>query len=290
MTTAVAAMANAAHQLTPTSLNQVAAVADLQTRTDRKYLLPTADWRELISRFHDRLHVLEISGLRQFDYESVYFDTAGLLAYRRHAYGRRTRFKIRTRSYLDSAQTTLELKARGGRGETVKHRYQYRIEDRYQLDPDARELVGQRLGLQVAGQDPQPALITNYLRTTLLDPVSGSRLTCDVGLRFSDSVRQHRAPDDLVLVESKTTGSATPVETTLWRLGHRPVSISKYCTGLALLHPDLPANRWNRTLRRYFGWQPLRRRSSTSVDAHTEREQNEPGNGQNHQHPTGSSV
>ena len=35
-------------------------------------------------------------------------------------------------------------------------------------------------------------------------------------------------------------------------MGQRPVRISKYCVGLAVVHPHLPANRWNRTLRRYF--------------------------------------
>lgn len=44
----------------------------------------------------------------------------------------------------------------------------------------------------------------------------------------------------------------------LWRQGIRPARISKYCVGLAALDPTLPANRWNRTLRRYFDWQPRR--------------------------------
>lgn len=267
MTTAVELMTDIGRGLTPTSLDRVVAIADLQTRTDRKYLLPVAAWREVLSHLRHRLQVLQISGLRQFDYESVYFDTPDLLAYHRHAYGRRVRFKIRTRSYLDSAKTTLELKSRGGRGETVKNRYDYRVEDRYRLDSEAAAIIQQRLGSQLSGRQPQLSLITNYLRTTLLDSVSGSRLTCDVGLRFSDADRQRSAPDDVVLVEAKTTGNPTPVETRLWRMGHRPVSISKYCAGLALLNPELPANRWNRTLRRYFGWQPAPRINTNRVPA-----------------------
>src|SRR5690625_7828608 len=61
---------------------------------------------------------------------------------------------------------------------------------------------------------------------------------------------------EMLLVESKTVGAAGQVDAILWRLGHRPVALSKYCAGLALLDPRLPANRWNRTLRRTFGWQP----------------------------------
>jgi|SRR5699024_3367295 len=256
MTTAVDTMHEISHDLTPTTLGRVTAVADLQTRTDRKYLLPAAEWRAVVTRWRERLRALEISGLRQFDYESVYFDTPDLLAYHRHAHGRRVRFKIRTRSYLDSAQTTLEIKTRGGRGETVKDRHEYGLDERYELNSEAQALVDERLGTQLRGQRPAFSMITRYLRSTLLDVTAGSRLTCDVGLAFTDSRHHRRAPDDLVLVESKTTGRSTPVETSLWRMGHRPVSISKYCTGLALLHPWLPANRWNRTLRQYFDWEP----------------------------------
>jgi hypothetical protein len=34
----------------------------------------------------------------------------------------------------------------------------------------------------------------------------------------------------------------------------RPVSVSKYCVGVALLHPEVPANPWQRMLRRNFGY------------------------------------
>ena len=37
-------------------------------------------------------------------------------------------------------------------------------------------------------------------------------------------------------------------------MGIRHLSMSKYCVGIALLHPHLPANRWNRVLRNRFDW------------------------------------
>src|SRR5699024_5739357 len=216
MTTAVDTMHEVSHGLTPTTLAHVTGVADLQTRTDRKYLIPVAEWRALVTRFHERLRVLEMSGLRQFDYESVYFDTPDLLAYHRHAHGRRVRFKVRTRSYLDSAQSTLEIKTRGGRGETVKDRHQYRLEDRYELSSAAHALVDERLRDQPRDQRRAVRKIQRYLRSTLLDVVSASRLNCDVGLTLKDARDSRRAPGDLVQVEARTTGRSTPVETSLW--------------------------------------------------------------------------
>ena len=48
-----------------------------------------------------------------------------------------------------------------------------------------------------------------------------------------------------------------PAETArmLRSMGVRPVRISKYCLGVALLHPDTAANPWNRLLNRQFAWQ-----------------------------------
>ena len=59
---------------------------------------------------------------------------------------------------------------------------------------------------------------------------------------------------DRVLLESKTTNRGR-VDGILAAWGIRPLSMSKYAIGTALLRPELAANRWNRLLRREFGWQ-----------------------------------
>ena len=52
----------------------------------------------------------------------------------------------------------------------------------------------------------------------------------------------------LAVVETKNPATPSPADRVLWDAGHRPARISKYATGMALLHPELPANRWYRTL------------------------------------------
>jgi hypothetical protein len=54
----------------------------------------------------------------------------------------------------------------------------------------------------------------------------------------------------LVLIETKTPGPPCAIDRKLWRAGHRPITISKYCTGLAAFEQDLPSNKWHRVLRR----------------------------------------
>lgn len=99
-----------------------------------------------------------------------------------------------------------------------------------------------------------PSLVTDYRRATLLDAVAGSRLTIDVDLRFyAGHGADTRVRSETVVIETKSAAGPGRVDTVLRRLGVRPVSVSKYCVGIALLHPELPANPWNRLLRRHFG-------------------------------------
>lgn len=231
--------------------------ADLQTRRDRKYILPPSVVAEAISSRNTELCVLDIGGGRAFAYESVYFDTPNLDSYRSSANGRRQRFKVRTRTYLDSHGCVLELKTLGARGETVKERLEYNLRDRTALNDIAHEyLESQGLPREI-GSQLTPTLTTTYHRSTLLD-TAGARYTIDSGLRCTGRTGRTATVADGVFLETKALGAATPLDRLLWSWGHRPVSVSKYCSGLAALTPGLGANKWNRTLRRHYGWSPVR--------------------------------
>ena len=66
--------------------------------------------------------MLDIDGRRVFGYESTYFDTPDCEQYRAHRQGRRRRYKVRSRSYVDTGLSMFEVKTKGLRGATVKHR------------------------------------------------------------------------------------------------------------------------------------------------------------------------
>jgi hypothetical protein len=240
-----------AETLAPLSLQEVLVLADLQTRTDRKYLVDPEVFARLIDELGAGLGVLEIDGVRAFRYESVYFDTPTLDSYLSAAYGRRRRFKVRTRSYLDSGDCMLEVKTRSGRGETVKTRMPYDIGRRSSLDAAALQFVRTHAALP-AGARLAPALTTAYARSTFVDLATGTRLTCDAGLECSSPAGAAVSLPDQLLVETKSTGGPTAADRFLWRAGARPVAVSKFCVGMAALDPALPANKWNRILRRHF--------------------------------------
>lgn len=295
-------------ELPPIGLDELTARASLMTRTDRKYLVPIASAHRLLHALDGDVRVLEIGGARTFGYRSTYYDTADLVSYRTAATGRRRRFKVRRRDYLDTGASFLEVKTLTGRGQSAKVRAELAASgDRGAMPPapaparttatatapapapapapalplpsDTAALTGALrefvdTALADAGvPSPEAALLpqlrTEYDRTTLLVESEGARLTIDGALTWTDLLTgaeadaeesapvppRAAAPDagrhqlaGMVVVETKSGSRASTADRLLWSAGHRPVRISKYATGLALLRGDLSANRWHRTL------------------------------------------
>jgi hypothetical protein len=234
------------------SLERLNASAELLTRVDRKYVVTPETLGRVLGAHRPRLAALEIDGVRQFAYESVYFDTEGFDLFRAAATGRRRRFKVRTRLYVDAGTVMLEVKSKDGRGRTTKHRMERRVDDRDRLDEADRRFVGDVLASPGIADVMQPTLTTHYRRLTLVDQEDGGRITVDRDLRCVSPAGGELRLERLI-VETKTDGSAGSFDRWLWRHGVRPERISKYSTAIAVLHPGLPANRWHRTLSRHFG-------------------------------------
>ena len=258
-TPAEQAVATAAAAVEPIGLDELIELAELQTRVDRKYFVPAGVFQRLIAELRGELRVLDIEGRRSFGYESVYFDTPQLSTYRAHVQRRRQRFKARTRTYTDTGQTMFEVKLAGPRGETVKQRLPYPAEHRADLTDEALAHLGTAL-CQAYHQDLpaglRPTLVTTYRRTTFVSRTGEARLTCDVGLVCRDGRHEVHDTGDHVLVETKSSARGSAADRILRELGVRPAAVSKYCVGVAALHPELPSNPWHQTLRRYFEPRP----------------------------------
>ena len=160
-----------------------------------------------------------------------------------------------------------EVKLTGARGETVKQRVPHPAEDSAELTAGA--LAHLRTALCQAYQQDlppglRPTLATTYRRTTFVSRNGESRLTCDVGLVCLDVRHEVRDTGTHVLVESKSAGRGSAPDRILRELGVRPASVSKYCVGVAALHPELPSNPWHQTLQRYFEPRAVADLSATS--------------------------
>jgi len=230
-------------------LAELEAAAALLARRDRKYVVPLPVAVRLAEELAASCRVLEIGGRRRFRYESVYFDTPGAASYLAAARGRPRRYKVRTRTYIDSGSCLLEIKVRAPRGRTLKVRHEHPIALRGTLDPAGRAFAGACPLIGATSEVLEPALATRYTRATLLVGEGRARVTVDTAV-------EARIPDGrtvglagMAIVETKSGGPPSEADRILWRMGHRPTRISKYCTSLAALRPELPANRWTRALR-----------------------------------------
>ena len=233
------------------SLAELDARAALLTRTDRKYVIGTTELDAVLTGIAG-LHALEIDGRRSSRYESTYLDTVDLDSWTSSAHRRRRRWKVRTRVYADTGACWLEVKTRGRRGETVKERLLQ--PDRLDLTDAACDWVRDRLGAaRVHGIDPGDlveTLHTSYRRTTLL--IGDDRATVDRDLRWVSGHGSAQVGDVLVVETKSGSVRPGPFDRRLWELGHRPVRISKYGTGLALLTPHLQCNHWHRVTSRHL--------------------------------------
>ena len=231
--------------------------AAMLTRVDRKYALDATAASAIMSHLPEGTKVLQINGQVSQGYASTYYDTPDMDSYMLTALKRRRRFKVRSRTYLSSDESFLEVKTRGPRGVTVKKRMPTAS------DEAGAPLAGQRRTWVAGKVEPtgydhlvpalEPVLAGSYERNTLLLPGGQGRATVDTGLTWR-SLRTDRTElvrPDLVIIEMKSGATPSAVDHLLWASGVRPVKISKYGTAMAAMH-HLPANKWHRTLDRYF--------------------------------------
>ncbi|CAM2957167.1 polyphosphate polymerase domain-containing protein [Actinomyces slackii] len=244
------------------TLAQLNEEADLLTRIDRKYLIPSSEAQGLLDILAPRSQVLQIGALQSFSYASTYFDTPGLGTYMLAARKRRRRFKVRTRTYLDSALCFLEVKTVGTRESTIKTRLPYDPKDANRLTNSGSSFVAMRLTeSSIAGTADAaaftnaltPVLANNYDRITLHLPDDAARVTVDTHLTWrilGSGARPPACVKDYVVIETKNPSTPSLADRYLWSLGYRPAGLSKYATGMALLTPGLPTNKWHRLLTR----------------------------------------
>ena len=259
--TDVAALHAAVATLPTIQLIGLQGEASLLSRRERKYLVPVSVAASLVTAVSSDALALQINGERSFKYESIYFDTPSGESYLAAARKRRHAFKVRTRTYVDAGDCVLEVKLRGSRGRTIKNRLDYPTASSGHLNAEARHFVTQILG--ATEETPlEPTLTTTYQRCTLL--LSGdSRLTIDTSFFATTPAGERVSLDGFAIIESKSRSAPTIADRTLWKMGYRPIRLSKFGTSLAAMDPALPSNRWTRALR--SPWIGRRTRSTVSV-------------------------
>jgi hypothetical protein len=178
-------------------------------------------------------------------YQTLYFDTPDFRCYSEHHNGKRNRFKIRKREYIENHISYLEYKEKTNKGRTIKSRIKLQ-QIQEGLDAKESEFIDGRAGSHF---DFEPKLWNSFDRVTLVDMQAGERVTIDSGIAFRVGDRNVSLPE-LVIIEVKRDEQSGKSQV-LEHLKHhliRPESMSKYCLGVALLFPELKTNNFKQKL------------------------------------------
>lgn len=174
-------------RLRPVSLEELNHRAALLQRDENKYVGTIDHVTEIVGGLSGTFDVLTIDGHRSFGYETVYFDTRHRRLFDQHAQGRRRRMKVRSRLYLDSGLCFFEVKLKGRRGRTIKHRLAYDAARHGRLDGEAVGFLRHAVAETYRDVPPPrlgPSLAMRYRRVTLVSKTSPERLTIDFDLSY----------------------------------------------------------------------------------------------------------
>ncbi len=236
-------------------LNERAALLD---RAESKYIFSAETFSAVMPQLRPHFDVLAINDRTTFTYDTTYYDTQNLLLYRQHAQGKRLRFKIRSRHYVDNQLCYFELKLKGQRDRTIKERRPYPIEHMHLVTADAQSYVNDCLQATYGTQFRDQLVLSlamRYQRITLVGTKRPERITIDFGLQFATvGGPVVNAPADTLIVEVKSPDGRGCADAVFRSIGSRPERCSKYCVGLNMVRDDLPYNTFNKTLKTHFDW------------------------------------
>ncbi len=230
----------------PISLAQMDGVA-LLDRTDTKYVLHTSQLYAALAGLSAGYWVLDIDGVRVHPYRTLYFDTGDFALYMRHHAGRQRRYKVRSRQYVDSHRSFLEVKVKTNKDRTHKQRIETGDLVTW-WTPEASRFVNAAVPLEAGALEPK--LWNSFARITLVSKHEAERLTLDLDLRFDDG-RDGISLPGLAIAEVKQEGvnRQSDFVRQMRAMAIHASGFSKYCVGAAMLYPQLKHNNFKDKLR-----------------------------------------
>lgn len=228
----------------PISLEEMDHVK-LLNRIDTKYVIHQDRLHDYLKAISEDYKMLIIGGKSIHPYETSYFDTSGFHLYQMHHNGKRNRFKLRFRKYVNSGITYFEVKSKNNKSRTVKNRI---------LIDRVPEILDESLVRFIREHTPGeyehfvPALTVFFDRLTFVNKNANERLTVDLNLRYS-SISGEKQIDKLVIIEVKEEmHAASPFRQLMKSERQTRNYFSKYCMGLACLNKDLKMNRFKKKI------------------------------------------
>lgn len=221
----------------------------LMNRIDTKYLVNISKIAQILTQSVQDYCVQEVDHERNIAYRTVYYDTPESKMYLAHQDGKKTREKIRLRTYVSSGLSFLEVKNKNNRGRTDKKRIKVAPDEDFLHAEETRKFLSKHA--MFTPEDLAPALENHFTRITLVNRAMTERLTIDTNLSFHNyTTNRDYALDGIAIVELKRDGrTPSPMHDLLIREHVHTMSFSKYCIGCALTNPTLKQNLFKERIR-----------------------------------------
>lgn len=223
-------------KVTLSELDQV----KLMNRTDQKFCLHLSKLPQVLNAIRNDYALLEIENEVVFPYDNTYFDTHDNQMFIAHQNGKRNRYKIRVRKYVQTDDNFLEIKFKNNKGRTIKERVtRPTFEPEFSID----EIRFIEQGSTFSGNILQPKIRSYFQRFTLVDNSRTERVTVDLVPGFKNEHKSVQL-NNLVIIEVKQSKSAKPALLTQVLKDNKieRQGFSKYCIGRALLEENIKKN------------------------------------------------
>ncbi|MEY4876822.1 MAG: hypothetical protein RL708_1971 [Bacteroidota bacterium] len=230
---------NAVNDLQPLSLAELDAVS-LLDRQDTKYTFNVKFLPEFLAAAKNNYKVLEIENRRIFKYDSLYFDTDDYLLYKYHHNEKVNRVKIRYRKYVESNLTFFEVKYKLFGTRTSKKRLKQEDIKTVLTDIEFEKIKNVSFDINQL----KSKLWVYYSRITLVNNEMTERVTLDINLKFKNENGNEIIMENLAIAEIKQNKRSVlmPFIQMMKQKRIPPLSISKYCMGVALTVPTIKSN------------------------------------------------
>jgi len=223
----------------------------LMNRIDTKYMIPDTLLPELLDKIKDNYRVQIVNKLPVSRYETTYFDTADIDMYTMHHDNKLKRQKIRTRTYVESSLSFLEIKNKSNKGRTTKERIIIGQDDftDFSKNATAVDFINGKSNWGV--DELLPQIMTIFERITLVNEEKTERLTIDGNLVFANcQTGMETDMHGLMIVELKQDGRCPSYFKSLLNdYKILPHGFSKYCLGTVATNPDAKINRFKSKIR-----------------------------------------
>jgi len=243
------------------SLEDARAMAFLN-RFDTKFVLRAEGVSDFLEHIQKDYSVLQVTDSPIQSYNTVYFDTPGLLCFNLHHNKRANRFKFRTRKYLSNGKIFNEIKQKMNTGKTIKFRQRRDgiidevpepglpvpsmlpvVKNLTDYDEHFIALLNSN-GYSFIGP-LVPSLHVYFNRVTFLNKHFPERMTLDFGLAYGFEGTELQLYNTAIVELKREKGPERTISQNYFRSVHRePSGFSKYTIGISLTHAEARKNRF----------------------------------------------